>query len=150
MVTLDQISTFFNIYRHKSVVLTQFHLISSSTKLHWPSTTKYQPVPPHTDPVSPRTNQYCPLLTQFHHVSTSIALFWPSTSKYQPVPLNSDPVPSTTKQNHLVLTKYHRIYYTALNQKIWHFLEEELFTNSFSKFNGHTFVYQPEMSTVAR
>ena len=33
MVTPDQISTFFNIYRHKSVVLTQFHLISSSTKL---------------------------------------------------------------------------------------------------------------------
>ena len=56
MVTPDQISTFFNIYSHKSVVLTQFHLISSCTKLHWPSTTKYQPVPPHTDPVPPNTN----------------------------------------------------------------------------------------------
>ena len=52
MVTSDQISTFFNIYRHESVVLTQFHLIPSSTKLHWPSTTMFQPLPPHTDPVS--------------------------------------------------------------------------------------------------
>ena len=32
MVTSDQISTFFKIYRHKSVVLTQFHLRTSSTK----------------------------------------------------------------------------------------------------------------------
>ena len=31
MVTSDQISTFFNMYRHKSLVLTQFHLILSST-----------------------------------------------------------------------------------------------------------------------
>ena len=75
MVTSDQISTFFNIYRHKSVVLTQFHLIPSSTKLHWPSTTKYQPVPPHTDPVPPNTNQHRLLLSQYYHVSTSSASY---------------------------------------------------------------------------
>ena len=43
---------FFNIYRHKSLVLTQFYLIPSNIMLYRPSTTKYQPVPPHTDPVS--------------------------------------------------------------------------------------------------
>ena len=86
MVTPDQISTFFNIYRHKSVVLTQFHLISGSTKLHWPSTTKYQPVPPHTDPVPPSTNQFRLLLTQNYHIWTSTAPHWPNTTKYQTVP----------------------------------------------------------------
>ena len=42
---------FFNIYRHNSPLLAQYHLIPSSTKLYWPSTTKYQPVPPSTDSV---------------------------------------------------------------------------------------------------
>ena len=32
MVTADQISTFFSIYRHKSLVPTQFYLLPSSTK----------------------------------------------------------------------------------------------------------------------
>ena len=32
---------------------------------------QYQPVPPHTDPVKPSTNQYCLLLTQYHHISFS-------------------------------------------------------------------------------
>ena len=73
MVTSNQISIFFNIYRHKSPILTQFHLIPSSTKLYWPSTTKYQPVPPHTDPAPPNTNHYRLLLTQYYHVSTSSA-----------------------------------------------------------------------------
>ena len=95
MVTPDQISTVFNIYRHRSVVLTQFHLISSSTKLHWPSTTKYQPVPPHTDPVPPSTNQYHLLLTKYQDFSVflllcenHISLFWIlssfSSSVYRP------------------------------------------------------------------
>ena len=44
-------------------ILTQYHLIPSSTKLYWPSTTNYQPVPPNTDPASTKTNQYCLLLT---------------------------------------------------------------------------------------
>ena len=51
MVTPFQISTFFNKYRHKSPILTQYHHISTSTTLYWPSSTKYQPIPPSTDPV---------------------------------------------------------------------------------------------------
>ena len=47
-VSPDQISTFSNIYRHKSTLLTQYHLIPSSTKLYWPSTTMHQSVLPHT------------------------------------------------------------------------------------------------------
>ena len=76
MVTSDQISSFFNMYRHESLVLTQFYLIPSSTKLYWPSTTKYQPVPPHSDPAPPNTNQYCLLLTQYYYVSTSSPPYW--------------------------------------------------------------------------
>ena len=57
-VSPDQISTFSNIYRHTSPLLTQYNLILSSTELYWPSTTMYQPVPPCTDPVLPSTNQY--------------------------------------------------------------------------------------------
>ena len=48
----------FNIYRHKSPLLTQCHSIPISTKLYWPSITKLQPVSPHTDPVTSITNQY--------------------------------------------------------------------------------------------
>ena len=47
-----------NIYRHKSLALTQFHLIPSSTKLYWPSTTKYQPVLPSTDLVLSYINRF--------------------------------------------------------------------------------------------
>ena len=106
MVTSNQISRFFNIYRHKSPTLTQYHLIPSSTKLYWPSTTKYQPVPLSTYPVPLSTNQYCPVLTQHHNISTSPILYWPSTTKYQPVPPHTDPVPPSTNQYHLLLTKY--------------------------------------------
>ena len=45
MVASNQISIFFNIYRHKRLILTQYHLLPSSTNLYCPSTTKYQPVP---------------------------------------------------------------------------------------------------------
>ena len=41
-VTPDQISTFSNIYRHTSPLLTMYHLISSSTNLYWPSTSQYR------------------------------------------------------------------------------------------------------------
>ena len=58
LVTSHQISIFFNIYRHKSLALTQFHLIPSSTKLYWPSTTKYQPVLPSTDLVLSYINRF--------------------------------------------------------------------------------------------
>ena len=42
------------IYWHNSTLLpvTQYHFIPSSTKLYWPSTTMYQPVPPHIDQLS--------------------------------------------------------------------------------------------------
>ena len=50
-VTPDKISTFFNIYRHTSPLLTMYHLIPSSTNLYWPS-----------------TSQYRHILTQYHQV----------------------------------------------------------------------------------
>ena len=43
-VSPDQISTFTNIYRHISPMVTLYHIIPSSISLYWPSTTKYQPV----------------------------------------------------------------------------------------------------------
>ena len=58
----------FNIYRHKSPLLTQYHSI----------------------PIS--TNQYQVILTQYHLVTTSITPYWPSTIKYQPVLPCRDPV----------------------------------------------------------
>ena len=99
---------FLNKYRHKSPILTQYHLIPSSAK-YWPSTTKYQPVTPHTDSVPPITNQYRLLLTQYHHLSTSFAPYWPSTTKYQPVPPHTDRVPPSTDQYRSALTQYHHI-----------------------------------------
>ena len=50
-ITPDQISTFSNIYRHTSPLLTMYHLIPSSTNLYWPS-----------------TSQYRYILTQYHQV----------------------------------------------------------------------------------
>ena len=50
-VSPDQISTFYNIYRHTSPLLTMYHLIASSTNLYWPS-----------------TSQYRHILTQYHQV----------------------------------------------------------------------------------
>ena len=109
MVTSDQISTFFNMYRHKSVVLTQFHLTPRSTKLHWPRTTKYQPIPPHTDPTPPNTNQYRLLLTQYYHISTSSASYWPSNIIYQSVLSYTDQVPSCINQFRYILIQHHQI-----------------------------------------
>ena len=51
LVTPDQISTFSNVYRHTSPLLTMYHLIASSTYLYWPS-----------------TSQYRHILTQYHQV----------------------------------------------------------------------------------
>ena len=59
--SVDVTINFFNIYRHKSPLLTQYHSI----------------------PIS--TNQYQVILTQYHLVTTSITPYWPSTIKYQPV-----------------------------------------------------------------
>ena len=69
---VDVTINFFNIYRHKSPLLTQYNSIPISTKLYWPSTNKLQPVSPHTDPVTSNTNQYCPVQTQYSHIS-----WWP-------------------------------------------------------------------------
>ena len=95
LVTSNQISTFFNIYRHTSLVLTQFHLKPSSTKLYWPSTTKYQPVPPHIDPAPPNTDQNCLLLTQYQAVLLHAD---PINTIFQPILPYTDPVPPITNQ----------------------------------------------------
>ena len=50
MVTPDKISDLFNIYRLKSPILTQYHLIPNSAKLY-------------------------PILTLYHQVPTSTALY---------------------------------------------------------------------------
>ena len=47
-VTPDQISTFSNIYSHTSPLLTMYHLIPSSTNLHWPNTSQYRHIQPYT------------------------------------------------------------------------------------------------------
>ena len=67
---------FFNIYKHKSPLLTQYHSIPISPKLYWPSTTKLQPVSPHTDPLPSNTNQYCPVSvkTQYYHTYIMISI----------------------------------------------------------------------------
>ena len=123
MVTSDRSPLFFNTYRHTSLVLTQFHLKPSSTKLYWPSTTKYQPVRSHIDPAPPNADPRCLLLTQYynvssssasykpnkHHISTHTAIYWPSTTKCQPVQPHTDPAPPITNLYRLLLTKYRHI-----------------------------------------
>ena len=61
------------------------HQVPISTTPCWPSTAKYQPLPPSTDPVPSYINQYHSILTQNHQVSTITALYWPSTIMYQSV-----------------------------------------------------------------
>ena len=61
METSDQISTFFNMYRHESLVLTQFFLIPSSIS--------------YTDPALPSTNQYCSILTHHCQILTSAVFY---------------------------------------------------------------------------
>ena len=58
--------------------------ISTHTALYWPSTTKYQPVKPHTDPVSPITKLYRLLPTKYHQISTISSPYWPSITPYWP------------------------------------------------------------------
>ena len=67
--------------------------LATSTALFWSSITKYQTVPPSTDPVPPSnnqcrplpTNQYRLILTQFLQVPTRSALYWLSVTKYKAV-----------------------------------------------------------------
>ena len=68
----------------------------------------YQPVPLHTDPVPPSTNQHRLLVTQYHQVPTSTPLYWPSTIIYQPLPPYTAPVPPSTNQYRPTLTQYHQ------------------------------------------
>ena len=93
--------------------LTYFHLIPSSTKLYWPSTAKYQPVPPHHHQILTSTAQYC-------HVSTSSASYWPSNIIYQPILTHTYPL-------HL----YQPVPHYTDNQNVRHVMEEGLFANSF-------------------
>ena len=67
-VSPDQISTFSNIYRHTSPLLTMYHLIWSSTKLYWPSTSQYRNI----------LTQYhqVPLIT--HHLMSHAQYTWSS------------------------------------------------------------------------
>ena len=92
--------------------LSIYYQVPTCSALHRSCATKYQPVPPSTDPVPSSTNQYCPVLTQHQHISTSTILHWPSTTKKQPVPPSTDPVQSSTNQYHLLLTQYHHISYS--------------------------------------
>ena len=64
-------------------ILTQYHHISTSTALSWPSTNQYRPILTqyHHEPTSTSLS-----LTKYLHVSTSTALYWPNTTKYQTVP----------------------------------------------------------------
>ena len=94
------------------------HHISTYTVLYWPSTTKHQPVQPHTDPAPPITNLYRLLLTKYRHISTSSSPYWPSTTKYEPVPPHTGPVPPV-------------LWYVEI-------------------FKCQTFLGRPEMSTVVR
>ena len=57
----------FNLYRHKSPVLTLYFLVPSSTNLYWPSATKYHPASPFTEPVASSTNRYHFII---HHLVT--------------------------------------------------------------------------------
>ena len=50
-----------------------YHQVSSSTNLYWPSTTKYQPVSPYTDPVLSSTNRYHCMI---HHLIMYIWANW--------------------------------------------------------------------------
>ena len=146
MVTSDQSSTFFNMYRHKSFVLTQWHLIPSSTKLYRPSTIKYQLVPPSTDPAPPNTNKYRLLLTKYHHISTSTAPYCPSSTKYHPIP-------------HLIflfaihlMSRAPNILGLVFFLFLFHFFSplQQIVFSFFFSFNYLTFLCQSELSTVLR
>ena len=67
-VTPDQISTFSNIYRHTSPLLTMYHLISSSTNLYWPSTSQYRHI----------LTQYHQVPLIIHHLMSHAQYTWSS------------------------------------------------------------------------
>ena len=67
-VSPDQISTFSNIYRHTSPLLTMYHLISSSTNLYWPSTSQYRHI----------LTQYHQVPLIIHHLMSHAQYTWSS------------------------------------------------------------------------
>ena len=67
-VSPDQISTFSNIYRHTSPLLTIYHPISSSTNLYWPSTSQYRHIL--------TQNHQVPLI--IHHLMSHAQYTWSS------------------------------------------------------------------------
>ena len=90
------------------------------------SSSCWQPVPPCSDPVTPSTNQYHPLLTQYSiiwwfrpvkpnifwkHITlaTNTALFWSSITKYRPVPPYTDPVPPSNNHCSPLPTKHNQV-----------------------------------------
>ena len=68
-VSPDQISTFSNIYRHTSPLLTMYHLISSSTNLYWPSTSQYRHI----------LTQYHQVPLIIHHLMSHAQYTWSSS-----------------------------------------------------------------------
>ena len=126
-----------------------------NTKLYWPSTTKYQSVPLHTDQAPPTTNQNRLILTQYYHVSTSSSSYWPSNMIFQPVLPHTDTVPPSTKQYRLLLTKYNHVStssvpYWPKPTKYQPALPSTVLVKSYIIFKCQTFLYRPEMSTVVR
>ena len=67
-VTPDKISTFSNIYRHTSPLLTMYHVISSSTNLNWPSTSQYRHI----------LTQYHQVPLIIHHLMSHAQYTWSS------------------------------------------------------------------------
>ena len=104
------LTQYYNISSNSASYWPNKHHTSTHTALYWPSTSKYQPAQPHTDPPLPITNLYCLLLTKYHNVSTSSSPHWPSTTKYEPVPPHSDPVLPSTNPYRLLLAQYHDMY----------------------------------------
>ena len=77
--SVDVTINFFNIYRHKSPLLTQYHSIPISTKLFWPSTIKYQPVLPCKGPVLSYIMMSIVTMSIDHNLNKRFALFtWSS------------------------------------------------------------------------
>ena len=90
------------------------------------SSSCWQPVPPCSDPVTPSTNQYRPLLTKYSMIwwfrpckpnifwkhitlATNTALFWSSITKYRPVPPYTDAVPPSNNHCCPLPTKYNQV-----------------------------------------
>ena len=65
-VTPDQISTFSNINRHTSPLLTMYHLIPSSTNIYWPSTSHYRYI----------LTQYHQIPLIIHHIVRHSSVNW--------------------------------------------------------------------------